>query len=135
MPPGALVPRDWLLAELADRSTEASRSTGPAPRSLVDVTIRDLAQLFGKRASTVRAWVERGDFPGAYKLHGREWRVPVSAIEAFKDQQRNGARSASRVQSHARLSAWRSVEREHARRAETGPEPATGRSPRGNAEA
>src|SRR5712691_11704859 len=97
MPPGTLVPRDWLLEQLGT-SPEASQS--PA---LIDLTIGDLARLFGKRPSTVRAWVERGDFPGAYKLHGKEWRVPVSAVETFQNRQRRG------VKSEPRLSAWRSV--------------------------
>src|SRR5207245_1327497 len=78
----------------------------PAPPVRVDLTIRDLAQLFGKQPSTVRAWVERGDFPGAYKLHGKEWRVPVSAVEAFQ----NGERRRT-AKSESPLSAWRTVGR------------------------
>lgn len=35
-------------------------------------------------ASTIRTWCERGELAGAYKLHGREWRVPLSAIEAMQ---------------------------------------------------
>jgi len=93
------------------------------------MTIRDLAQLFGKQPSTVRGWVERGDFPGAYKLHGKEWRVPVSSVEAFQNRQRGG-------KSDAGLSAWRKVRRPHApKRSETGLEPVTTQSPRGNAQA
>jgi hypothetical protein len=98
MLPGSLVPRDWLLEQLSGVSPTLSES--PA---LIDLTIGDLARLFAKRPSTVRAWVERGDFPGAYKLHGKEWRVPMSAVEAFQDSQRR------RVKSEPRLSAWRSV--------------------------
>ncbi len=103
MPPGALVPRDWLLEQLTDGSAGVPAPVAPAPLALVDLTIRDLAQVFVKRPSTVRAWVERGDFPGAYKLQGKEWRVPPSALEAFQSLQRQRARSTSR------LSAWRSV--------------------------
>lgn len=97
MPPGSLVPRDWLLEQLS------GVSVAPAASPLVDLTIGDLARLFGKRPSTVRAWVERGDFAGAYKLHGKEWRVPVSAVEGFQDRQR------PRPKSDPKLSAWRSV--------------------------
>ena len=96
MPPGSLVPRDWLLEQLGSPAL----SEQPV---LVDLTIGDLASLFGKRPSTVRAWVERGDFAGAYKLHGKEWRVPVSAVEGFQDRQR------PRPKSDPKLSAWRSV--------------------------
>lgn len=124
MPPGSLVPRDWLLEQLSGVSPTPSE----AP-VLVDLTIGDLAQLFGKRPSTVRAWVERGDFPGAYKLHGKEWRVPASAVEAFQNRQRRG-------KSHPRLSAWRSVKPgNRASGSESGLKPVTPRSSHGHAEA
>lgn len=96
MPPGTLVPRDWLVEQLS--GVAPSPLEAPA---LVDLTIADLARLFGKRPSTVRGWVQHGDFAGAYKLHGKEWRVPVSAVEAFQDRQRK---------SEPRLAAWRSVQ-------------------------
>src|SRR5437762_30891 len=104
MPPGALVPRDWLLQQLGDASTGAPALVAPAPPAGVDLTIRGLAHLFGKQPSTARAWVERGDFPGAYKLHGKEWRVPVSGVDAFQNGQRRRT-----AKSEARLSAWRTV--------------------------
>jgi hypothetical protein len=127
MPPGALVPRDWLLEQLSD-PPPATSGPSSTPSPLVDLTIGELGRLFGKQPSTVRAWVERGDFPGAYKLHGKEWRVPVSAVNAFQDRQR-GAKS------KPRLSAWRSVKpANRASRSESGPDPVTKRSPRGNAE-
>src|SRR5437667_5116684 len=130
MPPGALVPRDWLLEQLGDVSPDAPTPVVPAPPTRVDVTIRGLAQLFGKQPSTVRAWVERGDFTGAYKLHGKEWRVPISSVEAFQDRQRR------RAKSEPRLSAWRSVKpANRASRSESGLKPVTTRSPRGYAQA
>src|SRR2546426_3659899 len=130
MPPGALVPRDWLLEQLTDASPGAPAPVAPAPAALVDLRIRDLAQVFAKRPSTVRAWVERGDFPGAYKLHGKEWRVPVSAVEAFQNWQRRRT-----AKSEARLSAWRTVGHVRATQSATGQQPVTTRSPHGNAEA
>lgn len=109
MPPGSLVPRDWLLEQLSGVSPTPSESHS-TPAALVDLTIGDLARLFGKQPSTVRAWVERGDFPGAYKLHGKEWRVPPSALDAFQQTQR-----AWSAKPHAGvkvdLSAWRAVRR------------------------
>ena len=36
--------------------------------------------------STVRGWCEAGRFPGAYKLHDREWRIPAAALETFEGQ-------------------------------------------------
>jgi Helix-turn-helix domain len=135
MPPGTLVPRDWLLEQLTDASRGAPVAVAPAP-ALVDLTIRDLAHAFAKRPSTVRAWVERGDFPGAYKLNGKEWRVPVSAVEAFRDHQRHGKAPRGGAETEPRLSAWRSVRPPKARsRSESGPDADTMRPPRGNAEA
>ena len=130
MPPGTLVPRDWVLEQLSDGFPGVPAADTSAPPARVDLTIRDLAQLFGKQRSTVRAWVERGDFPGAYKLHGKEWRVPVSGVEAFQNWQRR------RAKSEARLSAWRTVGHVKATaQSETSQQPVTTRPPRGNAEA
>src|SRR6266852_454190 len=119
MPPGTLVPRDWVLEQLSDGFAGVPAVETPAPPACLDLTIRDLAKLFGKQPSTVRAWVERGDFPGAYKLHGKEWRVPVSSVEAFQNRLR-GAKS------DAGLSAWRRVKRSYApERPESGQDPVT----------
>jgi len=129
MPPGTLVPRDWVLERVSDGSPSLPTVEPPALPARVDMTIRDLAQLFGKQPSTVRGWVERGDFPGAYKLHGKEWRVPVNAVDSFQNRQR-------RAKSDARLSAWRRVGRpDAASRSESGQDPVTMRSTHGNAEA
>jgi len=130
MPSATLVPRDWVLEQLSADTPGVRAAVTPAPPPRVDLTIRGLAHLFGKQPSTARAWVERGDFPGAYKLHGKEWRVPVSAVETFQDRQRR------RAKSEPRLSAWRSVKpANRASRSESGPQPVTTRSPRGNAQA
>ena len=135
MPPGALVPRDWLLEQLTASLSGPQGSPAPAPPTLVDLTIRDLAQVFGKRPSTVRAWAERGDFPGAYKLHGKEWRIPASAVEAFQDRQRMRARPGRGTESGGRLSQWRSVRlRGSARRSESGLDTAAPWPLRGHAE-
>ena len=123
-PPGTLVPRDWLVEQLANGAGRQSDFDSAAARGQTDLTIVGLAELFGKRPSTVRAWVERGDFPGAYKLNGREWRIPLSAVEAFRHSQRrlNG------------LSAWRGVRRRKGALPESGHEQAGERSGSGNAE-
>jgi hypothetical protein len=103
MPPGTLVPRDWVLEQLSEAVHGSEKVVSSAPIAPVDLSIRGLAQLFGKQSSTVRAWVERGDFPGAYKLNGKEWRVPLGALEGFQDLQRQRSRPTSKV------SAWRKV--------------------------
>ena|SRR5579859_7298354 len=98
LPRGSLVPVDWVLDLLADGQDSPARPGTPA----VDLNVADLALLFKKKPSTVRAWIERGDFPGSYKLNGKEWRVPGTAVDAFQKAQQNGA--ADRGDD---LSAWR----------------------------
>src|SRR3989442_6951390 len=130
MPPGTLVPRDWVLERLSEDIPDVPAAVTPATPTRVDLAIRDVAQLFGKQPSTVRAWVERGDFPGAYKLHGKEWRVPVSGVEAFQNWQRRRT-----AKSEARLSAWRTVGHVKATaQSETGQQQVTKRSVRGKAQ-
>jgi hypothetical protein len=50
-------------------------------------TVATLAARLHRSGSTVRAWVERGLFPGAYKLPGDRrhaaWRIPQAALDAF----------------------------------------------------
>jgi hypothetical protein len=102
LPPGSLVPRDWMLGRLTEEPSPPSAAL-PGTATTVDLTVGDLATLFGKRPSTLRGWIERGDFPGAYKLHHREWRVPRSALDAFQQAQRAGGSP----KAPADLSAWR----------------------------
>lgn len=113
LPPGTLValPRDSLLeiVEGAAGSPTGGAASGP---SLVDLTVAQVAQLFGRAPGTVRQWLESGQLEG-YKLFGREWRVPLAAVGAFQERQRMGAAHpggrASRTQS---LGDWRRVARE-----------------------
>ena len=63
-----------LLGETPGRDAHA-----PVP---VDLTVAEVATRFGRRSSTVRLWVERGAFPGAYRFRGREWRIPPAALTA-----------------------------------------------------
>jgi helix-turn-helix protein len=84
LPTGAavLVPREWLLELLAGQESTASTNTA------MDPTVEAVASRYGRAPSTVRGWCEAGRFPGAYKLHDREWRIPPAALETFEAQER-----------------------------------------------
>ncbi len=99
LPPGGFLTlsRDGLLELAAEDDGPAARATLPA-----DLTVAELAARFHRGASTVRAWCERGRFEGAYKLNGRDWRIPQAALDAFLADQRGERRV-------AHLGAWRAV--------------------------
>jgi len=103
LPSGALLPVDWLVDQLGS-STASAPEMSTAPE--VDLTVADLARLFSKRPSTMRGWIERGDFSGAYKL-GKEWRIPASSVAAFQDRHRAGVHGPAFVRARPRLSDWR----------------------------
>ena len=56
----------------------------------VDLTVEDIAQRMGKAPSTVRGWFtdRRSPIQGAYKFHGKEWRVAARDFQAYLDLQR-----------------------------------------------
>jgi excisionase family DNA binding protein len=98
---GLTLPKDLLLELLAAEATGAASA---------DLTTRELAERLHRAPSTIRGWLEEGRLPGAYKLNGRDWRVPAEAVETFLAGQR--VRYASRSGEDARtspvdLSAWR----------------------------
>jgi excisionase family DNA binding protein len=75
------VPREMLLEWLGE-SCEA-----PAA---VDLDVQAVADLLGRKASTVRSWCASGRLRG-YRLNSREWRVTPAALAAFQEQQRGDA--------------------------------------------
>jgi hypothetical protein len=97
-------PRLWLEALLAEPAR---------PARARDLTVDDLCQRFDRKPSAVRAWLEAGRLPGAYKLNGREWRVPPAVLEAFEVAQRAGQGSGRAERQEegggANLGAWRTA--------------------------
>jgi len=90
LPAGTPVPVPAeLLLELLD-------SEPHAPANLVssDLTVAQVAARYGRAPSTVRGWCDVNRFAGAYRLNGREWRIPPSALESFDAAQRRGHRPA-----------------------------------------
>ena len=79
------VPREWLL-ELLERPRAGESAPADAPR--VDLTVEQVAKAFSRSPVTVRAWCAAGLLVGAYRMHGREWRIPPAAVEALQAAQR-----------------------------------------------
>lgn len=89
------------LAEAAERFAELLRASVrgmPEADSGSDLSVVQVGDRLNRKPSTVRAWVERGLFPGAYHLpasgkpdrNGRPrvgaWRIPETAVEAFRNR-------------------------------------------------
>lgn len=82
LPNGSAVPmpREWVLELLADtQSPEPDRLRLP-----VDLTPEEAGKALQRSPVTIRAYCNAGLFPGAYRLRGRQWRIPPSAIAAFQ---------------------------------------------------
>ena len=79
LPDDAQVPVRWVRALLGSDSED-----------LVDLTLTDIAEKTGKAESTVRGWCASGELRG-YKLNGKQWRVPASALRDFFDRQGRAA--------------------------------------------
>ncbi|HVH67002.1 MAG TPA: helix-turn-helix domain-containing protein [Gemmatimonadales bacterium] len=99
LPPGACLTltRDGLLGLATEHANDPDQMVMDG-----DVTIAQLAARFYRSPSTIRGWCECGRFQGAYKLNGRDWRVPVAGVDAFLAEQRGRVRV-------TQLDAWRAV--------------------------
>jgi hypothetical protein len=103
LPAGTSIPvlREHLLA-LLDGEVKAL----PTPALAEDLTCADVGRIIGRHSSTVRAMCERRELPGAYRQHGREWRIPAGAVETYRRSQ--AAPLAPRIsRAPAELGAWR----------------------------
>lgn len=78
------VPRAWLLELL--EGTEAPGVTS-APLE-VDLTPEEVGAALHRSPVTIRAYCNAELIPGAYRLRGRQWRIPRAALEAFQAAER-----------------------------------------------
>jgi len=49
------------------------------------LTTREVCDRISVHHQTVRGWLARGEFPNAMQLN-RNWRIPLSDVEAFEDR-------------------------------------------------
>jgi hypothetical protein len=84
----------------------AAAADGQTDRATVgdEFRVTELAARFHRSASTIRNWCEHARFEGAYKLNGRDWRIPQAAVDAFLARQRGETPG-------GQLGAWRAVRR------------------------
>jgi excisionase family DNA binding protein len=54
-----------------------------------DLTVQQVADLFGKSPQTVRRWIKDRRL-SAYTFSGREYRITRRALEEFQSRERNG---------------------------------------------
>lgn len=96
LPDEALVPVGWVRERL----------DGSSDVRLVDLTVSDAAEELGRAPSTIRTWCGEGRLRGAYRLRGREWRIPPSAL---RDLGRQAVEKREGEGEPVDLGAWRSV--------------------------
>lgn len=77
LPDEVTVPVRWVRALLGSPQAEVS----------VDLTLEEVAEQVGRAVSTVRGWCASGELRG-YRLNGREWRVPASAVAEYFETRR-----------------------------------------------
>jgi hypothetical protein len=95
------LPLDWLREQL-----EALDRTQPAG-GVAELTVEAVAARYGRAPSTVRAWCLAGRLAGAYRLRGREWRIPAGALQAFLEAERPAQTAGLSRKAGSDLGAWR----------------------------
>jgi hypothetical protein len=86
--------------------------TEPEGGELEDLDVKEMAKLAKRARSTIRTWLGQGEgIPGAYRLRGREWRVPRLAFRRFLDSQGETG-TPSRTARRPDLGSWRKYARD-----------------------
>lgn len=106
LPQGSMVTVsvDWIRASL---------DTGPCKGDLDeqarDLTVAEVAEVVGRKESTIRTWLGREQIPEAYHLNNRDWRIPRAALQRYLERQRNGYKGKIGIpaENTADLSDWR----------------------------
>lgn len=92
------------IGDLLDHLAPAATQRG----EVRDLTLPEVAERVGRASSTVRAWCNTGLMAGAYKLNGRDWRVPPAALDAFlRGQGEDSSGTRRGVGAPRDLSDWR----------------------------
>lgn len=73
-----------------------------------DMTVDEVAAEVGRARSTVRGWLLAGELEG-YKLNGRDWRIPRSAVQRYIANQNSAQGAARPVDHEVDIGAWRDV--------------------------
>lgn len=78
-----------------------------------DLTVEEVAEKVGRAVSTVRTWLIAGDLRG-YKLNGKSWRIPQTALRKYLDAQttvsvRDQEDQADEDDEDIDISAWRKI--------------------------
>lgn len=81
LPGDALLSVSWIRARLnAPVVVEADG----------DLSCADVAALLHRKPGTIRAWCFRAEIVGAYRLNGKDWRIPRKSLRAYLDKQSAG---------------------------------------------
>lgn len=93
LPEGSTVslPVSWLRGLL---EAEAKRAGEELPELL---TLPEVAQVVGRAESTVRTWCNSGRIPQAFRMNGRDWRVPSKALQEWIESQQEPEEAPGRL--------------------------------------
>lgn len=93
------------LRELIGQVEPREDADGDKP--LADLTCAQAGAELGRTGSTIRAWCAAGRIPGAYRLGGREWRLPRASLRRFLDAQAERREAEAEDDQPVNLGRWR----------------------------